>query len=65
MDKPKTVTLDRLKEAAHNIVSEPTGSEFERGILALMAATFGEEGVPSDERMGKLANELGWPNMYS
>jgi len=57
-----TVSIEELLTAAKGLVSEPSGSEYERGQLDLIANVFGTDGLPTDERMGELAEELGWPD---
>lgn len=60
----KSVFLSDLLINAKQLVYEPSGSEYERGILGLLAYTFGEEGVTTDERMVELAKRLGWPTEW-
>jgi hypothetical protein len=57
----KSITLKQALRNAKYLVYEPSGSEYERGILDLLAFSFGEDGVTTSERMVDLAKELGWP----
>jgi hypothetical protein len=57
----KSMTLQQALYNAEILVDEPSGSEYERGILDLLAFSFGEDGVTTTERMVDLAKELGWP----
>jgi hypothetical protein len=59
-----TASLHALLSYAKSLVDEPSGSEYERGILDLLAFAFGEPNVTTDERMIELAKRLGWPTEW-
>ncbi len=55
--------LTAMKELTSD--SDLEGSEeYRRGQLDLVAYLFGVYGMPTDERMDELADELGWPHVF-